>query len=68
MPLFVCRSFVCTFSVQLETVAGCFASSVWQQFVCWSAYVLFLRLVGCHDEEYLMELRVGGPEFGNTTD
>ena len=68
MPLFVCRSAVSGFSVQLETAAGCFASSVWLLFARWSSDVLFLQQVGCRDEEYLLELWAGGPEFGKTTD
>ena len=68
MPLFVCRFAASAFSVQLETVAGCFASSVWLLCVCWSSDVLFLRKVGGRGEEYLLELWVGGPEFEQTTD
>ena len=68
MPLFVCRSAVSAFSVQLETVAGCFASSVWLLCVCWSSDVLFLRELGCRGEEYLFELWVGGSELGKTMD
>ena len=68
MPLFVRRFAVSALSVQFETVAGCFASSVWLLFVCWSSDVLFLRKVGGRGEEYLLELWVGGPEFEETTD
>ena len=68
MPLFVCRCAVPVFVVQLETVAGCFASSVWLLFVRWSSDVSFLQKEGCRDEEYLLELWAGGPAFGKTTD
>ena len=65
MPLFVCRSAVSGFSVQLETVAGCLASSVWLLFVRRSSDVVFSQKVGCRDEEYLLEL---WPEFEKTMD